>query len=347
MRKAFIAVGAMLLLGLVAGLLWQRYADSVMHADGPHSAAIVLDVRPGMGVRAVLAELEELGALRDARAVALELRRTGAPTIKAGRYEIPPRATAAEIIEQLATGRVVLESLTIVEGWTFAEMRAALAAHAAVEQTLRGLSDPEIMRAIGHPNEHPEGRFFPDTYRFAAGTTDKVILTLAYDRLQTILQDAWSKRAEDLPLQSPYEALILASIIEKETGLASERPQIAGVFVSRLRKGMRLQTDPTVIYGLAERYDGNIRERDLRSDTPYNTYTRSGLPPTPIALAGADSIRAATQPLETGHLFFVATGLGDGSHAFSRTYEEHNQALRRYHARLRSNSMDAGTGGEQ
>ncbi len=347
MRRALLTAGALILLGSAGWLLWQRYVDSVMHASGPHAAAVVLDVRPGMGVRAVLAELQARGALRDARAVALELRRTGAPTIKAGRYEIAPRATPAEILAQLAAGRVVLESLTIVEGWTFAEMRAALANDPAVEQSLRGMSDAAVMRAIGHPDEHPEGRFFPDTYRFAAGTTDRAILTLAYDRLQAVLQDAWTRRAEDIPLQTPYEALILASIVEKETGLASERPQIAGVFVSRLRKGMRLQTDPTVIYGLGERYDGNIRERDLRSDTPYNTYTRSGLPPTPIALPGADSIRAATQPLETGHLFFVATGLGDGSHAFSRTYEEHNQALQRYLARLRSSPMGAATGGER
>jgi len=337
MRKLILTIAALALLAAAAWFFGQRYIASVMHTPGPHKSAVTLEVRPGMGVRAVLTELERAGALQNAGAVALELRRRGSPTIKAGRYEIPARATPAEILAQLAAGRVVLESLTIVEGWTFADMRRAIAKHAEIDHTLAGKTDAELMRAIGHAGEQPEGRFLPDTYRFAAGSTDVAILRLAYDRLQTVLTDAWDKRTDNLPLKSPYEALILASIVEKETGLARERPQIAGVFTSRLRKGMRLQTDPTVIYGLGERYDGNIRERDLRSDTPYNTYTRSGLPPTPIALAGADAIVAATQPLVTGHLYFVATGLPDGSHAFSRTYEEHNKALQQYLARLRSN----------
>jgi peptidoglycan lytic transglycosylase G len=194
------------------------------------------------------------------------------------------------------------------------------------------------MAAIGHAGEHPEGRFYPDTYRFAAGTTDRELLSLAYRKMAEALQAAWESRAAGLPLETPYQALTLASIVEKETGLASERPRIAGVFVTRLRKGMRLQTDPTVIYGMGTAYDGNIRERDLRTDTPYNSYTRAGLPPTPIALPSRGSLEAATRPLETGDIFFVATGEGDGSHVFSATLEAHNAAVARYLARLRGGS---------
>ena len=193
------------------------------------------------------------------------------------------------------------------------------------------------MSAIGHAGEHPEGRFFPDTYRFAAGTTDRELFTLAYRKMSEALEA--HGRGASPACRSPisYEALTLASIVEKETGLASERPRIAGVFVTRLRRNMRLQTDPTVIYGLGESYDGNIRKRDLQTDTPYNTYTRAGLPPTPIALPSREAIDAVVQPLETGDIFFVATGLGDGSHVFSATLEEHNAAIARFLARQRGN----------
>ena len=229
----------------------------------------------------------------------------------------------------------MLETLTIVEGWTFADMRRAIEAHPHVKVTLRGKEIAEVMGAIGHPGEHPEGRFFPDTYRFAAGTADREILELAYRKMAEALESAWSRRAAGLPIENSYQALTLASIVEKETGLASERPRIAGVFTTRLRKGMRLQTDPTVIYGLGISYDGNIRERDLRTDTPYNTYTRAGLPPTPIALPSREALEAVARPLESGDIFFVATGLGDGSHVFSTTLEQHNAAVARYLARLR------------
>jgi UPF0755 protein len=214
-------------------------------------------------------------------------------------------------------------------------MRRAIEAHAQIKVTMRGRPIAEIMSAIGHAGEHPEGRFFPDTYRFAGGTTDRDLYALAYRKMAETLEAAWSTRAAALPLANAYEALTLASIVEKETGLASERPRIAGVFTTRLRRNMRLQTDPTVIYGLGPSYDGNIRERDLRTDTPYNTYTRGGLPPTPIALPSREAIQAVTRPLETGDIFFVATGIGDGSHAFSATLEAHNAAVARYLTRLR------------
>ena len=337
MRKMFwLFVVLALAAGAAAAIYWQR-ANALMTAAGPHLANVDLVVKPGATVRGVLADLDARGALANRRAVELELRVHGWPQIKTGHYEIPAQASPQEILRQLAEGRVLLESLTVVEGWTFADMRRVVEAHPHVKVTLRGQDIAGVMSAIGHPGENPEGRFFPDTYRFAAGTTDRELFALSYRKMAETLEAAWNSRVAGLPINTAYEALTLASIVEKETGLASERARIAGVFVTRLRKNMRLQTDPTVIYGLGAAYDGNIRERDLRMDTPYNTYTRSGLPPTPIALPSREAIEAATRPLETGDIFFVATGIGDGSHVFSATLEEHNAAVQRYLARLRGN----------
>jgi UPF0755 protein len=337
MRKVLLALLALALLAGGGAAIYWRHINTAMRVAGPHAQPVQLQVKPGATVRGVLAELESLGAIADRRSVEMRLRVRGWPQIKVGRYEIPAHATPEEIVEQLQAGRVVLETLTVIEGWTFADMRRAVEQHPQVKLTLRGSDVAGIMAAIGHEGEHPEGRFFPDTYRFAAGTTDREIYSLAYRKLAETLDAAWQSRAAALPLASAYEALILASIVEKETGLPSERARIAGVFVTRLRKNMRLQTDPTVIYGLGALYDGNIRERDLRTDTPYNTYTRNGLPPTPIALPSREAIEAATRPLETGDIFFVATGNGDGSHVFSATLEAHNAAVQRYLARLRGN----------
>jgi UPF0755 protein len=337
MRKFLLIVGLLVVLAAAgAAIYWQR-ATAMMQAPGPHQQPVTLVVKSGATVRAVLAELDTRGALSDRRAVELVLRLRGWPQIRTGRYEIPAAASPQDMIRQLVEGRVVLETLTVIEGWTFADMRRAVEAHPQIKVTLRGQDVAGVMSAIGHPGENPEGRFFPDTYRFAAGTTDRELLTLAYRKMAQTLEAAWNARAPSLPINTAYEALTLASIVEKETGLASERARIAGVFITRLRKNMRLQTDPTVIYGLGAGYDGNIRERDLRMDTPYNTYTRSGLPPTPIALPSREAIEAATRPLETGDIFFVATGIGDGSHVFSATLEEHNAAVQRYLARLRGN----------
>jgi len=335
MRKLLWIFGiAVVLAGVAAAIYWQR-ATALMGAPGPHAQSVSLMVKPGTTVRAALAELETRGALADRRAVELFLRVRGWPQIKTGHFEIPAQASPQEILRQLSEGRVVLETLTVIEGWTFADMRRAVEAHAQIKVTMRGSAIADIMSAIGHAGEHPEGRFFPDTYRFAGGTTDRDLYALAYRKMAETLEAAWSARAAALPLANAYEALTLASIVEKETGLASERPRIAGVFTTRLRRNMRLQTDPTVIYGLGTSYDGNIRERDLRTDTPYNTYTRGGLPPTPIALPSKEAIEAVTRPLETGDIFFVATGIGDGSHVFSATLEAHNAAVARYLARLR------------
>jgi UPF0755 protein len=329
---------ALVLLLLVAGAAaggyyWLQHA---FVAPGPAQTPIRVQVDQGASVRTVLTQLAGHGALANTRAVELYLRIHGRrPKVLAGMYEIPPRASAAQILELFEQGKVILEQLTVVEGSTFADFRRELDQHAAVTHTLTGKTPAEVMAAIGHTGENPEGRFFPDTYRFAAKTSDHDILLLAYNSMQKLLETAWPRHSPDLPFDSPYQALILASIVEKETGLASERPRIAGVFVSRLRKGMRLQSDPTVIYGLGASYDGDIRTRDLVTDTPYNTYTRAGLPPTPIALPGRESILAALHPLDTGELYFVATASGDGGHHFSKTLEEHNAAVREYLTRLR------------
>ncbi len=233
-------------------------------------------------------------------------------------------------------GVVVLAKLTVLEGATFPEFLGALGGHPDVLHTLRGRTPPQVMAALGHPGVPAEGQFFPDTYRFAANTTDEAILALAYDSMQRTLAAAWTARSPGLPFATPYQALILASMVEKEAELKTERARIAGVFVRRLRLRMRLQSDPTVIYGLGERYDGSIHTRDLLHDTPYNTYTREGLPPTPIALPGRESLIAAVQPEATEALYFVATGRGDGAHQFSRTLEEHNSAVKAYLTRLRN-----------
>lgn len=321
---------AMLLVGIGGWFAAQHYLQQALAAAGPHSVTVSVHVAPGEGLRAVLNDLAQKGALRNVRTVELALRITQRkPVIRAGNYEIPPLASPQQILQQLMAGRVVLESLTVIEGSRFEDLRRALEQHPHVTHTLRGLSDAQVMTAIGHDGEHAEGRFFPDTYRFAADTRDRDLLRLAYRQMSELLARSWPERAPDLLLHSAYEALVLASIVEKETGQARERARIAGVFIARLRRGMRLQSDPTVIYGLGDAYDGNIRSRDLQTDNPYNTYTRDGLPPTPISLPGRASLLAVLHPLEDGSLFFVADGSGDGSHVFSKDYAAHQAAVQR------------------
>ncbi len=331
------ALSLLLLVVLLAAAAWLAWFGLGWQMDQP--TAITQPTRvlvaPGSSLRSTLLALQQQGALRHAHLVELYLRLHGpAPRLQSGTYELPPHASAREVLDQLINGRVVLESLTVVEGWSFGQMRTALDAHPAVAHQLRGLSAQQLMEALGHPGEAAEGRFFPDTYRFAAGTADRRILERAYERMQAELDSAWSNRAPDLPLANTDEALILASIVEKETGREDERPKVAAVFVNRLRLGMRLQSDPTVIYGLGEGYDGHIHSRDLETDTPYNSYTRSGLPPTPIALPGAAALQATLHPAASDALYFVATGNGDGSHHFSATLAEHDVALRAYLRKL-------------
>jgi UPF0755 protein len=333
-----------LLLAAAAAVTYM-WVTGVYTAAGPFAEVARVEVPSGASVRSVIALLGKRGVFADPRGVTLYLRAHQLrPNIKAGTYEFPPHSSPAQVFQMLEQGNVVLEQLTVVEGSTFAEFRRLLDRHPAILVTLKNKSDADVMAAIGHANEFPEGRFFPDTYRFAARTPDVEILKLAYASMARVLAEAWEQRREDLPIHTPYEALVLASVIEKETGLAAERPKISGVFTSRLRLGMRLQSDPTVIYGIGDKYDGDIRTRDLSTDTPYNTYTRAGLPPTPIALPGRESVLAAVHPEETGAIFFVATGDGTGAHYFSKTLEEHNEAVRRYLARQRGAHTTTQTG---
>jgi UPF0755 protein len=248
--------------------------------------------------------------------------------LQAGEYRIEAGTTPGGLLALFSSGRVIQYPVTLIEGWTFRQVLDALAGLEYLEQTLSGTSDAAIMARLGRPDLHPEGRFLPDTYLFPRGTPDVQVLQRALAAMDEVLAAEWAQRGPDLPLGSPDEALVLASIVEKETGLAEERAAIAGVFVRRLRKGMLLQTDPTVIYGLGEAFDGDLRRRDLSADTPYNTYVHPGLPPTPIAMPGRDSIRAALHPADGASLYFVARG--DGSHQFSTTLQEHNRAVRKY-----------------
>jgi UPF0755 protein len=257
-----------------------------------------------------------------------------ATRVRAGEYQLTDGMTPVSLLDKLVRGDVYLHQITIVEGSRFADVLAALRVHPAIAAT--ELDGAAIMAALGAPGVHPEGQFFPDTYRFAFGTSDVDVLRVAHEALGKQLEAAWRGRSPDLLLKNEYEALILASIIEKETALASERRLIAGVFHERLRRNMRLQTDPTVIYGIGETFDGDLRRQDLERDTPYNTYTRAGLPPTPIALPGAGALEAAVTPEHNGAIYFVATGRGDGSHYFSSTLEEHERAVRDYLRVLRS-----------
>ena len=335
-RAARLALIALLVFATAAGGAYLRLR-AIFNEPGPGTSASRIEVGVGASVRGVLNSLEAAGRVRNARAVEWYLRLRGLrPRVQAGTYEIPPRASPAEILELFEQGKVILEQLTVVEGATFADFLEALAQHPHVAHTLQGKSAAEIMAALGHPGEAAEGEFFPDTYRFAAKTPDTAILAMAYASMQRLLDAAWQVRRAQLPYDTPYQALVLASMIEKEAQLKSERALIGGVFVNRLRKGMRLQSDPTVIYGLGAQYDGTIHTRDLQRDTPYNTYTREGLPPTPIALPGRESVLAAVEPADTRALYFVATGLGDGAHHFSSTLEEHNSAVQTYLVRLRN-----------
>ncbi|MFC4307550.1 endolytic transglycosylase MltG [Steroidobacter flavus] len=339
MRILFRLFGVLILLGVIAAgaLAWwghQWLQTPIATLTEPR----VFEVPKGASLRTVASTLNDQNLLDQPLVLIAWARLTKRDhSLKAGEYQLTPGLTPIKLLDLLNSGNVLLHGITFIEGSTFADIRKVLAQSPDVRGEYAARSPEDIMRALGQPDLHPEGQFFPDTYRFPRNTTDIELLGMAFRRMQQEVKTAWESRAKDLPLAGPYEALILASIIEKETALDTERAQIAGVFVERLRRGMRLQTDPTVIYGMMNSYDGNIRRTDLLRDTPYNTYTRAGLPPTPIALPGLDSLRAAVQPETNGALFFVATGNGDGSHYFSRTLAEHNAAVKRYLQKLRSN----------
>ena len=291
-----------------------------------------VEIPPGAGFRAAVAQLERAGVkLRPYHfeALARVLRRER--DIKAGNYFFAQPLRPMDLLDKLTRGDVMQAEVRLIEGWTFSQFRAALDASPDLRHDTAGLEDAEILKRIQASESHPEGLFFPDTYLFAKSSSDLAVLRRAYRALQRHLQTEWEARAPNVPYRGPYEALIMASIIEKETGRAAEREQIGGVLVNRLRIGMRLQVDPTVIYGLGATFDGNLKKIHLLEDGPYNTYTRAGLPPTPIAMTGLASLRAAVHPMKTDALYYVSRG--DGSSQFSRSIEEHNRAVTKYQLR--------------
>ncbi len=293
----------------------------------PSSQEIV--IQPKSGLRNIANQLVAQGVLKEPwRFILLAKLLHKEQYLQAGSYTLNKNISPYHLLLSLNHGKTTQGSITFIEGRTFEQMRQKLAVNDAVKQTIAGLSEQEILKQLGAPYSIAEGLFFPDTFYFDRNTTDIELLRISYNAMQTKLEKAWQNREQNLPYKNSYEALIMASIIEKETGKADERPMIAGVFVNRLKLGMRLQTDPTVIYGMGIRFDGNIRKKDLSIDTPYNTYTRSGLPPTPIAMPGLAAIEAALHPADTKALYFV--GRGDGSHAFSNNLTEHNRAVVKY-----------------
>ena len=290
---------------------------------------VEFQITPGQGLRAAAGEIASAGVLVDPWLLALVGRALGVEArIKAGSYEVARGITLLDLINKLTRGDVTQSEVAFIEGWTFRQMRERIDAHPDLRHDSAGLAESEILRRIGATQSAAEGMFFPDTYLFAKGSRDLDVLQRAYHGMQRTLAREWEARAAALPYADAYQALIMASIVEKESGREQDRPLVAAVFVNRLRQGMLLQTDPTVIYGLGPKFDGNLRKRDLTTDTPYNTYTRAGLPPTPIAMPGVAALRAALHPAASDAVYFVARG--DGSSQFSRTLEEHNRAVNRY-----------------
>lgn len=321
MVKRLILLGLVLVLLAMGGGAWWALRPLDLPAQ-----KVDVTVRSG-SARVAAQSLREGGVKVEPLLFALLARATGQDKrIKAGAYEIERGMSAYDVLGKLARGETINAEVLFVEGWTFRQMRAALHGNAAVVPS--PLSDRELLKAIGATESSPEGLFFPDTYWFARGTPEVEILKIAYRKQKKLLADLWSQRSGDLPFESPYQALILASIVEKETGQRSDRPRIAGVFVNRLRKGMMLQTDPTVIYGLGEKFDGNLRKRDLLADGPYNTYTRPGLPPTPISMPGLASLSAVLNPERHDFYYFVSRR--DGTSEFSTNLNEHNKAVNKY-----------------
>lgn len=331
MRAALTRLVVILLAAVVAVAAYLFWAWN--HPLQPGTE--IYEVKPGVTLRNFARELSSRGVLPESHSFVWLAHLTGHQRdLKSGEYRFRNGMTARELLEQIVAGRVIEYPVVLVEGWTFRQFREAIGAAPKLTHTLIGLSPRAVMEKLGHKGEHPEGRFFPDTYYYSSGQTELAILDNAYDKMQKLLQQEWEKRDNNLPFRDASEALILASIVEKETGRADERRLIAGVFINRLRHGMRLQTDPTVIYGLGESFDGNLRLKDLRRDTPYNTYTRAGLPPTPVAMPGKESLQAVMHPVINGALYFVSRG--DGSHVFSATLEEHNQAVIKYQMKGKS-----------
>ena len=314
----------LLALGLAAAGFW--WLNQPMDT---RQATLDLSIEPGTSPKSIAQAVVDAGAQTSPTLLYAWFRVSGqSRQIRAGSYEMAPGTTPQRLLNMLVRGEESLRTVTIVEGWNWRQVRQALAKAESLKPDSRALADDALMAQLGRPGVAPEGRFYPDTYSYAKGSSDLAVLQRAMKAMDKHVQQAWALRQPDASLKSPEEALILASIVEKETGKAQDRAQISGVFNNRLRIGMRLQTDPTVIYGLGEAFDGNLRRVHLTSDTPWNTYTRAGLPPTPIAMPGKSALLAAVQPAKTAAIYFVAKG--DGSSHFSATLEEHNRAVNRY-----------------
>lgn len=334
-RKLLVVLEAALIVAVlvVGGAAWKtRHA---LDQQLVLAKETLVDVPSGSTPGGMFNRLQTDGLLGDAWWLRLYWRFNleGQP-LHTGEYRLTPGMTVRDMLGVWERGDVVQYSLTLVEGWNFRQVRSALAKQEKLQQTLAGLSDAEVMDKLGHPGVFPEGRFFPDTYKYTRGMTDAELLSQAYKRLDEVLAREWSNRADDLPYTEPYQALIMASMVEKETGVPEERGEIAGVFVRRLRTGMLLQTDPTVIYGMGERYNGKITRNDLKQPSPYNTYLNAGMPPTPIAMVGREAIHAALNPVAGTSLYFVARG--DGSHVFSDDLDAHNNAVREFQLKRRA-----------
>lgn len=317
-------VGVSLAIALGGWLI--HFSGQPIHLEQPTQDLVL---KHGSSLRGVAQQLVREGVLSEPWSFILLVRVQGkAGEIQAGNYQLAQGMTVSDLFQMISRGNTVQRSITFIEGWTFRQMRAALNDHPDIRHLSMHLTDAEILTQIGAEETYPEGLFFPDSYYFGSGMSDLEILQRAYQTMRKKLDIAWRTRDSGLPYRSSYEALVMASIVEKETGRGDERPLIARVFLNRMRLGMRLQTDPTVIYGMGERFDGNLRRKDLQEDTPYNTYTRAGLPPTPIAMPGLATIEAVLHPAQGDALYFV--GKGDGSHAFSKTLSEHNRAVSRF-----------------
>jgi len=327
MKRLFLTLfGLMSAVAIAAAGWFWFYANNALPLP---QTPFEFTVRQGTSLKGLARQLTDANLLPEAQSFWLLGRAMGLATgIQAGTYRLTESLAPLALLQKLNDGDVVTIALTFVEGVTFAEMRGQLESAEELKVTLKGISNTDVLKRIGATESSPEGLFFPDTYRFSAGNTDLDLLKKSYRMMQQKLAQAWAQRDAGLPYQGPYEALIMASIIEKETGRVEERPLIGAVFINRLKIPMRLQTDPTVIYGMGPRFDGNIRRRDLTTDTPYNTYTRDGLPPTPIAMPGWSALLAAVKPAQSDKLYFVAKG--DGSHYFSRSLEEHNRAVAKF-----------------
>jgi len=322
--KNWIVFTMIVALGLFAWLAY--YAISPLKLQ-PNSQEIT--IQPKSGLRSIANQLVKQGVLNEPwRFIIIARLLNKQSYLQAGSYTLNKNVSPYQLLLSLNHGKTTQGSITFIEGRTFAQMQEKIIKNDAIKQTLTGLSEPEMLKLMGSDYSVAEGLFFPDTFYFDRNTADTDILKRSYDSMQSKLAKAWQGRDANLPYKNSYQALIMASIIEKETGKAVERPMIAGVFINRLRMGMRLQTDPTVIYGMGKYYDGNLRKKDLIADTPYNTYTRDGLPPTPIAMPGMAAINAALHPATTKALYFV--GKGDGSHLFSNNLADHNLAVVRY-----------------